>query len=237
MLTVVENIRAKKPEKLGDKLYIGTEKLIVDGVERSVPVVDSVNVKAQTEEMSISGARWAHLENVGGYYFPQGGDLYACRRTGASSFLEMWLNHGVSPQNETYAYVMLPNKTPEQTGAYAQNPDIEILSNTTSVQAVRENKLDITSMVFWKAGSFGGVKVSNPMMVMVKEEDGKRRVSVSDPTQKLGMETVTIDGIMELSEPYKGIETAHKDGQTILTVNFKGALGKTFELVLNKLDE
>jgi hyaluronate lyase len=73
-----------------------------------------------------------------------------------------------------------------QTNAYCQNPDIAIVENSEAAHAVKEKKLGIFAANFWNNGEYkvGNVTVDKKASVMVKENDGKVELSVSDPTQK-----------------------------------------------------
>ena len=87
-----------------------------------------------------------------------------------------------SPKDANYAYVVIPNVTsgdamPEQSNRFAQ--DVQIVSNTPQVQAVRNKRLGLTGIVFREAGDVAGVKVDQPCIVLVNSRDGK--VAVSNP--------------------------------------------------------
>lgn len=131
-----------------------------------------------------------HLERFGGIYLPQEDEYITNITGGDNSFFEMWIPHGVNPENKTYAYVILPDKGLEDTESYAQSSDVEILSNTDAVQAIREKTLGITGIVFHEATTFSGITVDNPVVLLY---DGET-VKVADPTHKLDGVTVTVDG-------------------------------------------
>jgi hypothetical protein len=143
-----------------------------------------------------------------GYYFPTPGTLQARREartaswslinTGGSTtqftrhFLSLWFDHGVNPAapGATFAYAVLPNKSAADTAGYAQNPDIEILANTTTVQAVREKRLSLIGANFWNASpaapaTVAGITADRPASVTVLTRDGRIHLGVSDPTQEL----------------------------------------------------
>ncbi len=156
--------------------YVGAEKVVIDAVEDS-QIFDT--------EKKLNNVSWLNLENVGGYYFP-GGENITVRKTNAeTSFFEMWMSHGISPKSKGYSYVLLPTMTAEQTGAYAENPDIQVLMNTEKIQAVRDGSTGITGVVFWQAGSFDGIKVNQPMVMMYRRSEGKTELAVADTTHKL----------------------------------------------------
>ena len=202
--------------------YLGTEK-----ISASQPL------DVGNEETDISGTTWLHIENGCGYYFPNGGKLMANRTAKATSFFELWFDHGVSPENATYEYVLLPGMDAAETQSYASSPDIEILSNTPEVQAVREKNTGVSAYVFWQAGSFDGITVTQPMMVMTRETDAGLELSVSDPTHKLQSASITLEGSYSLQEADSRITAANQTGSFTLNIDFKDSLGKTLGAVLD----
>ncbi len=157
---------------------------------------------------TLSGTNYAHLAgNVTGsdigYYFPGGATVKALREsrtdkwhslnTNSNSsqvnythrYLSMWFDHGASPTDAAYAYVLLPNKTSAQTGAYASSPDITIIENSEEAHAVKENGLNITGINFWNDGvkTVGLVTSDSKASVMIRESTDEFELSVSDPTQ------------------------------------------------------
>jgi hyaluronate lyase len=170
-------------------------------------------------EKSLENVHWMHLEGTGGYYFPEPASIQAKRekRTGSwydinraqskavytNNYLTFWKDHGVNPNNDTYSYVLLPNKSKEETRHYIQNPDITILANSKDVAAVKENKLNITAAAFWedKKTTVGKLTSHNKAAVVMKEIEGSEiEIAVSDPTQKNNGKI-----LIELSEPAKAL--------------------------------
>ncbi len=202
---------------------IGAETVTADGAVREIGA----------DDVDLSNSKWVHLEGSGGYYFPNGGNLFARWYRKKSPFFELWLKHGKNPKDEKYAYVMLPGKTAEETEAYALNPDIEILENSEALQAVRENKLGITAIVFWEAGEYNGIAADSPMMVMLRDgENGEREVVVSDPTQKLKTGKVTIPGSCTAAECDIMMDVGASTNDTILKMNFEGSDGRSMKAKL-----
>jgi len=150
------------------------------------------------------------FSTLGGIYLPTATDISFGRYTGAEvdsiaknkkvSFLELYINHGRNLYNETYEYVMLPTMTKEETEAYCAAPDVTVLSNTASIQAAKDNSSGTKGYVFWKAGTFDGVTVSDACTVIVQGNS----VAVSDPTMKLESLTVTVNGQSFTCEPVDG---------------------------------
>jgi chondroitin AC lyase len=103
----------------------------------------------------------------------------------------LWLDHGPKPTQASYAYIVAPAMDLDAVPAYSKRTAIEILSNTAALQAVRNNQLQITQIVFYEAGEIKlsndlALAVSDPCIAMV-ETNGKKikKITVAEPTQKL----------------------------------------------------
>ncbi|WP_144027815.1 polysaccharide lyase family 8 super-sandwich domain-containing protein [Paenibacillus sp. 32352] len=208
------------------------------------------------------GVHWAHLSgNVPGsdigYVFPETANLNMLReqRTGTwkdindnpsistdprtNRFMTMWLNHGSNPYNETYSYILLPNRSAAETGAYSANPSVTILENSPDAQAVYEKSLQITGVHFWKDAlkKVDFITSSRQASVMVRELAGSNRLelAVSDPTLE---NTGAIE--LELDRSAAGVLSSDPQvfvtqlAPTIkLTVNTGGTLGKSLNVVFD----
>ncbi|NLP82489.1 hypothetical protein HF576_01375 [Microbacterium sp. CFH 90308] len=188
-----------------------------------------------------------------GYYFPGGATVKGLResRTGnwkqlnsssswgdstphTRNFMTMLVDHGTNPTDLSYAYVLLPNKTSSQVGAYAATPGITILENSESVQAVKENNLNITGINFWTDGptTAGLVTSDSKASVMTKETADDLEISVSDPTQKnVGTMYLTIDksatGLIS-KDPEVTVIQYHPN--VVFKVDVKDARGKAIKV-------
>ena len=196
--------------------YIGADTLLVNGVDTQI---------ADSEDKLYENVSYAHLAKFGGYYFPNKENLSVRRTMGAVSYSEMWIDHGVSPAGEDYAYVLLPGMTPAETQSYSSNPKVEILSNTGALQAVYSKSTGVYGMVFWAKGSIAGVSVDAPLVVMMKKEGNKIKMTASDPTHKLTTAKITLDN--EIAQLTGDSRYVTAEGNTI-TLNLKGSKGKTF---------
>ncbi|MCS5729386.1 polysaccharide lyase beta-sandwich domain-containing protein [Herbiconiux moechotypicola] len=205
---------------------------------------------------TITGASSLHLAGSVpgsdiGYYFPEGATVKGLReaRTGTwkqlnsssawddttprtRNYLSLALDHGTNPAGESYSYVLLPNKTSSQVDAYAAAPDISILENSDSVQAVKDNALNVTGMTFWKdePTTAGPVTSDRKAAVMMKETAGELELSVSDPTQKnVGTIYLTVDtSATGLISKDPGVTVIQYHPTVKLKVDVNGARGKTF---------
>ncbi|MGG3282157.1 polysaccharide lyase family 8 super-sandwich domain-containing protein [Paenibacillus solani] len=226
----------------------GTNRLIVDG--REMPSQLGWQDK-------LANVKWVHLEgNVAGsdigYVFPSGQEVAGKREARSGSwrdintsgptdvitrnYLSLAVEHGVSPQAGTYEYVLLPGKTPEQTAAYAVNPDIQVLAASERVHAVKELKHNVTGMNFWKAGAFQHVKTDKPVSLMLKESGDLLTVAVAEPTQKQGTVIVDIGKLgFEVMSKDPSVTVMQTFPYTRLAIDTQSTAGKTYAITL-KID-
>lgn len=250
--TIVEN-----------KKINGDNTLVVDGKTTAANIGDTA---------SLEDAHWAWLagnttEDAVGYYFPGGTKLNVLReeRTGKWSdingssgvdttvytrnYLSLAVPHGFNTnaklnsfKNEYYSYVLLPGKTQAEVKGYAENPDIEILCNSSMVQAVRDNKANVTGYLFWgdqnkeiRIGDVGATKGS----VTVVKDAGAHTVTIgmSDVHQTNSSLTFRYygNGVELVSADDKVTVSTDKYGAKMV-VNTANAKGATFTVTLRYRD-
>ena len=116
----------------------------------------------------------------------------------------LWFDHGIRPSNASYQYIVVPDVSAQELQRTADdNRNIEILSNTAEIQAVKHNKLGLCQIVFYKAGEVEiseGIRVKSKSqgMVMVKLQ-GERiyKMTVSDPSRKLSRMKITVSNLYD----------------------------------------
>jgi hyaluronate lyase len=214
--TIVEN-----------RLWRADDKLFVNGAATS-PSANQIYTKNDITSM--------HFSNMGGYVFLDSCTVKYQKADGAKAdFMEIWIAHGKSPNGEKYSYVYLPEATPEETTAYQANPDIEIISETAKIHAVKETKLGVTGYVFYEAGSVNGVTTDKALSLMVKEgTDGTVTVSVSDPTHLLTSATVTIElsSLGTTVTAPDNIEGTVNGNTLTLNIDFTDNVGESFTVTV-----
>ena len=118
-------------------------------------------------------------------------------KKGVAPAFKAYIDHGLNPDNESYAYIVVPDKTTDEVKSYAEGTiPVEILSNTTEIQAVRHNELQITQINFYKAGSLDldngmTITVDKPCSVIVDESSDVRKISLAVSDTKAN-ETVNV---------------------------------------------
>ncbi len=194
---------------------------------------DDVTVSANNQksvlekgERELKNVDWVYQNGVG-YVFPEPaivniknneatGSWWSINKQSSSSkdeikkvVFKLWLNHGERPSDASYEYIVVPATSIEKMEQNESKNNIVILKNTPEVQAVQSSRLNITQVVFYKAGEItlpNGLKLfsDNPGIVMVKTADGKvAEISVSDPNRELNKYHLSVSARIEkLGENY-----------------------------------
>lgn len=148
-------------------------------------------------------AGWVLHNNVG-YYFPSGGNinLSAGKQTGewfkinnsmpkgevSGDVFKMWFSHGAKPSNASYSYMVLPGANKKDMVAFKPST-VNIVANSSVLQAVSHDALNIVQAVFYEAGNLNtatlSVTVDKPCLLMIRDAGtSKMTIAVSDPLHK-----------------------------------------------------
>jgi hyaluronate lyase len=230
-------------QRLGSTI---TNSLVVNGLTIA-PVV------GWTSNLPSASASWIALGGAGGYYFPAGSSNSQAVVTSNSgrwsdinggdstttytdNYLKLWFNHGLTPTNAGYAYVLLPTMTSVAVSNYAKSPDIVILTNSTFTQAVKKPALGVVAANFWTNGTSSAdlITVNDKASVVTLETSNSLVVGISDPTQtNKGNITITLNrAAQSLVSADPGVTVVQLSPKIILAVNVNGAHGKSFQAAL-----
>ncbi|MCX6237391.1 MAG: polysaccharide lyase beta-sandwich domain-containing protein [Bacteroidia bacterium] len=168
-------------------------------------------------EHQLNDVKWIFHDGIG-YLFPEPQKVNLSNRPETGSWykinhqsdspkeeisknvFKLWLDHGQQPQNATYQYLVVPSTTELEMSQSGQNRNIQILSNTTEIQAVKHLDLNICQAVFYQSGEIqvlNGLKIGidSPGLVMIKTDGSViKEISVADPSRKLGKIHLTVTG-------------------------------------------
>ena len=149
------------------------------------------------------------------------------------NYLALWFNAGLKPTNATYVYVLLPNLNASSVSNYALNPDIVVLTNTATVQAVSKPILGVVAANFWTDGDNSAdlMAVNRKASVITWETANGIAVGMSDPTQtNTSSLTLTLNrSAASLLSADAGLAVVQLSPQIILSANVNGSNGKTFQ--------
>lgn len=164
---------------------LGTDIHAEDGYP-VLTVVENLPVENCGKSYCTEQKLW--LENIGTYVAM---DNHRFQYRQDNGFVTALIEHGISPKDEGYAYVIVPKKAKCAYGTENLSDKTvhsEILVNNSRLQAVRCG--NVTGIVFYEAGEFCGVEADQPCIVMMSENE----ISFSDPTHKLEQLTVKVKG-------------------------------------------
>ena len=116
---------------------------------------------------------------------------------------KLWIDHGHTPGQEKYAYIVVPGLEEGQVDSYREETRIHILANTPAIQAVEHRGLQLAQIAFYETGEIeltGGLRVraETPGLVMVQMAGTSiTKLTVADPTWKLDSFRLKINSKME----------------------------------------
>lgn len=208
---------------------------------------------------ALQNVKWVHHDKVG-YIFPEPTTINVSNQaeTGRWSAITdqknisdelvseevftLWLDHGKKPAGAAYQYIVVPNVSEQQLSETSRNNrSVSILSNTSGLQAVRHDKLGISQLAFYRAGSLEvekgiNIRLDSPGMVMLKTKGGKvSELTVADPSRKLSRMLVSVSGIYRSQGEHYGTVVDEKQTTTLFIVDLPGDvyLGKSVHLKVN----
>ncbi len=167
----------------------------------------------------LEDVKWVHQDKIG-YIFPEQTSVHLSNQVEKGRWSDitdqknvseevvskevftLWIDHGNEPENESYAYIVVPDvAVPELEQSGDNNRQIKIIANTSKVQAVKSNKLDICQAAFYQGGEIeitDDLKVSleSQGMVMLQLQGNRiTQITVADPSRKLRKALLTVSGI------------------------------------------
>lgn len=208
------------------------ETIVENRKSSNVLSVDGV-AKPQARGWSevLSNVSWIQLDGTSGYYFPGNPTINAYRDY--NGYIQLYFDHGTTPLNATYAYVLLPGETAERTAAYASCPEVQILSNTKKIQAAKDVPLGVTGINFWEAGNLDFVSSKSAASLMYQRTGDLLNLSVSDPTWKQSQQQLVLQGTYSLVSSSTGRVSVSSVGNiTTLTINSQDMMGMSHQIVL-----
>ncbi|MDH3346229.1 MAG: polysaccharide lyase beta-sandwich domain-containing protein, partial [Kiritimatiellaceae bacterium] len=153
------------------------------------------------------GRGWAHHDGIG-YQFLEGkpevksetiegnwNGSFPTRgnRPASGDVFSIWIDHGVSPTNETYAYRILPQVSAEKVEAIQSGERSRLVINSETVQAVEKDEKIYA--VFYEAGILNAskdrvIETDGPCLLALSGTD----LAVSDPTHRIKILEIKLNG-------------------------------------------
>jgi chondroitin AC lyase len=117
---------------------------------------------------------------------------------------KLWFNHGSKPNGATYQYMVVPGIKAEELNNQPERR-IQVLSNSTSIQAVRHIALNLSELVFYQSGQVEiskglTVGMEGPGLVLVQSDGASfKNITVADPSRKLNRMHLTVNARIDKS--------------------------------------
>ncbi len=133
-------------------------------------------------------------------------------------------DHGQRPQNASYQYIVVPNTSIDELQSTSGDlREVDIISNTSDIHAVKSSKLDMCQIAFYKAGEVLIVpqlrlRLASQGMVMTKlRNDRIYEMTVADPSRKLDKMMITLTGKYRCNEQHV-LATPDTDGRSTILI-------------------
>ena len=157
------------------------------------------------------------------------------KKTGEGDFVTAYIDHGTSPKEASYEYMMLVRPSGKEVGKYAKKLPYTVLQADNEAHVVNDAITGTTAYV-----SYGGYRSDKTVATEIqpetivmerKKEDGtivmsvctpdlgitKKGYTTSQPSQPL-LKEVVLNGKYALSEENNAVTVDEKDGRTRLSV-------------------
>lgn len=192
---------------------------------------------------TLQKVKWVYQDKVG-YIFPQPATVNLSNQTETGSWaaitdeknvskevvseevFTLWFDHGKKPVGASYQYIVVPDVTEEALNETSQNNrSIEILSNTPSLQAVKQAKLGIAQLAFYQAGTVEiekgvTVRLDSPGMAILKMQQGRlSELTLADPSRKLSQIRLTVSGVYKTRGDNYRTTVDEKQNSTVFIVD------------------
>lgn len=181
-------------------------------------------------ERYLSGCGTVLSDNVGYLFLKPEKNVYLVNetRTGAWNRVDrdsgtdepvsgqvflLGIDHGERPENEEYAYMLLPCMDENGLLRFAEKPSVEIIENTSACQAVWHREKKQLQAVFYEAGSMKiedfWLTVNKPCALLLQFIEQEYRIWVSNPEHETAEVVVSLSGTIKgkisfwLGEGYK----------------------------------
>ncbi|MBO5945605.1 MAG: hypothetical protein J6Q69_03255 [Clostridia bacterium] len=215
---------------------------IVKDEEYSQLVKANGEVKALPKdefEMRFEGPDYLMWGGHAGYVFLDKTNLFVSRYNYTTNteqaYLEIRAEHGANPVSEKYAYAVIPYADECALEAYSKSPEVEILSNTDKIQAVRKGAIGVTGIVFHEGAQIAGISADKGAIVTLIEEGNKLEVSVCEPTQEAEELLVKVSGNFRALSTEGNLTVTDCGDLAEIRINSKGAMGAPFRVTLEKI--
>ena len=171
------------------------------------------------------------------------------KKTGNGNFITAYLDHGASPQNASYEYLMLIRPNSKEEGKYTKKLPYSVIQADAAAHVVKDDVTGITAYISY--GEYASEKTllaaSAPETIVMERtrQDGTVVMSVCSPdlgiTQKgytttqpsqVIVKTVTLNGNWSLAENNDKVVLDNEGGKTVVSASCQH--GQPVEFILKQ---
>lgn len=191
----------------------------ISQVAKQGPIEYSLNKVTNvlnSDSIKLVNPTWVAHNNVG-YFFPDAVNLVlkgnslsgrwadinkmriSDKKIIKKSLFTLYIPHGVKPVNQKFSYIIFPNlKNKLVLDGFSSKPSVLIVRNDNEIQAVTQDNLHLTEAVFYQSSSLKvnsslSIMVDKPCLVLLKVINNKINISISDPSYKDNLISVTVN--------------------------------------------
>ncbi len=194
-------------------------------------VVDGKTLDVNENTQAFNNPSWIYMEENNGYVFLQDADVNVKRQLSekGTTFAVITQEHGENPENQQYAYAIIPHASEEETEEFAQNPSVKLLEVSENVHALYDEESGKYYINVFKGSYFfeeANVTLSACSAIINKKDTAIYEFWIADPTHKAGQITAEFASDIEsIGGEDKAFITY--DGKR-LSVNTEKRPGSTF---------
>ena len=157
-------------------------------------------VAIQEGAHTLEDGGWVHHAGIG-YYFPAGTSVqieweprvgrWSDIGPGSSELFtidvfDLWIEQGNVVKNGMYVYVVLPDSERTDLASYDVDTAIEVVQNTATLQAVRQQEIGACGAVFYAPGTLDGgtgwtISVDQPCLLLMREIEDGVQLTLANP--------------------------------------------------------
>ncbi len=145
----------------------------------SITLSSGKEVRTNEEPQKLRAVKWLWFANMG-VVFEEPTDIYC---GSAGDVVQLWLDHGVNPQGEGYAYAVMPGATLKQTRDFATAPSVAPIRRDATAHAVADAGGRDLGVVFFEPGQVGDVAAATPLIFHRNHSGSGEVVTVQNPLQ------------------------------------------------------
>ena len=170
------------------------------------------------------------------------------KKPGMGEFVTAYLDHGVSPKEASYEYLMVIGATSKEEGKYVKKLPYKVLQADNSAHVVKDDITGVTAYISYRgyASDKTLLAQSAPEIIVMErtKEDGsvvmsvctpdlgitKKGYTTTQPSQPLVKE-VTLNGAWKLKESYENVTVRTEGSKTVVSATCIHGQPVEFELL------